>query len=71
MTYDHDPRLVDIPADHISFVSRLVSEFGLVDAARRLKLSRTGVLGVLAIGRTMPGTAALVREAVAERRNNA
>lgn len=58
-----DPRLVEVPIDHISHVSRLVSEIGLVAAAQRLRLSRTAVLGVLATGRSMPGTASILREA--------
>jgi len=68
MTRDKDPRLVDVPIAHLSFVSQAVAEFGLAGAPKKLGgLSRTAILQVLAMGRAMPGSLAILREAYSQR----
>jgi hypothetical protein len=67
MTRDKDPRLVEVPLQHLSFVSQTVAEFGLAGATKKLRLSRTAILQVLAMGKAMPGSLALLREAYAQR----
>jgi hypothetical protein len=65
---EKDPRLADVPIDHLSFVSKTVAEFGLAGATQKLKLSRTAILQVLAMGCAMPGSLAILREAFAAQR---
>ena len=68
MTKDKDPRLVEVPLQHLSFVSQTVAEFGLAGATKKLRLSRTAILQVLAMGCAMPGSLAILREAFAAHR---
>ena len=68
MTRDKDPRLVTVPIEHLSFVSQTVAALGLAGATQRLKLSRTAILQVLAMGSAMPGSLAILREAYAAQR---
>jgi len=60
----HDPRLVTVPAEHRAYVVALLRELGPRAAAKRLGLGRTAVLGIVALGECMPGTAAILREAI-------
>ena len=62
-----DPRLVEVPVALISFVAEIVNETGLVAASKRLKMSKTSVLGVLGTGKLMPGTLALLTAAHSQR----
>ncbi len=50
--------------DHLAKISEMVDRDGLVVACKRLKLSRTAVLGILATGRGMPGSASILRESL-------
>ncbi len=62
-----DARLTEVPVEHIAVISEMVQRDGIVIACKRLKLSRTAVLGILATGRGMPGSASILREAIARR----
>jgi hypothetical protein len=61
----HDPRLVAVPQSHRDFLRDTVSRLGPRAAAKYLGIGRTAIIGTIALGECMPGTAALVREAVA------
>jgi hypothetical protein len=59
----HDPRLVKVPEEHREYAATLLRELGPRAAAKHLGLGRGALLGILATGECMPGTAALMREA--------
>lgn len=56
-----------IPQEHREYLAEVFREKGPRNAAMYLGIGRTALLGILARGECMPGTAALVREAVARR----
>jgi len=67
MTKDQDSRLCAVPIEHLSYVSQTVTALGLAPACKKLGLSRSAVLQILAFGSGMPGSLALLREAYAQR----
>jgi len=60
----HDPRLVEIPAEHLAYLRDIVDRRGIPGACRILGVGRVALLGAIARGHAMPGTAALIREAI-------
>lgn len=60
----HDKRTKPVPPDVRDFVCRVVDERGPTGAARALAVSRSVVLAVVAGADVLPGTLALLREAV-------
>ena len=58
---------VRIPTEHVALVADLHRRFGPRSAAKQLRLGRAAMLTVLATGEASPGTAALLREALARR----
>lgn len=59
-----DPRLVDVPPDQRDRVAEIIRRQGIPAAQRTLGLGRTALLGIVARGTCMAGTAALLREAL-------
>lgn len=64
MSHVIDPRLVPIPEDHRAQLAELVESRGITEAMRVCGIGRAALLAVIARGRGMPGTAALIREFV-------
>jgi len=64
---NNDRRLVELTPEQRQAVSEAVDRVGLVAAAKELGLGRTTVLSILARGRVLPGTGALLREALMRR----
>ncbi len=67
MTFDtpqKKPRTVPIPAEIRVRVAALVDELGPRKAAERLSLSKSATLAVACGAHCMPGTLALVQEAL-------
>lgn len=59
--------VVRIPLEHVAFVAEMREQFGARQAEKQLGLGRGAQLGVIANGEGSPGTAAILREAVAKR----
>ena len=62
-----DPRLVVVPDAHRAYVADVIRRRGIPGAARILRIGRTAMLGIVARGTCMAGTAALLREAIARK----
>lgn len=68
MPYDaHDARLVEIPPEHVEYLRDVIERRGVIRAAKLVGVGRTALLGVMARGTALPGTAALLREAMRRR----
>jgi hypothetical protein len=63
----HDPRMVRLPPDQQAYVTDILHRCGTPHAARILRLSKSTVARIVATGACLPGTAALVREALSRR----
>jgi hypothetical protein len=61
------PRAVRVPVEYIAVVAALQERVGPRQAAQELGLGRAALLGVVATGKALPGTVALLREALARR----
>jgi hypothetical protein len=59
-----DPRLVAIPDAHLEYLRDVLERRGVPTACRILGVGRTALLGALVRGEALPGTAALIREAM-------
>lgn len=59
-----DPRLVAIPETHLEYLRDVLKRRGVPMACRILGVGRTALLGALVRGEALPGTAALIREAI-------
>jgi hypothetical protein len=62
----HDPRTLQVPEAILSKARELLSELGPIRGGKRLGISRNALLSILATGRAMPGTLALIERATAE-----
>lgn len=62
-----DPRLVPLPTDHLAYLRDITERRGLRAAGRILGLPRDTLARCIATGACMPGTAALLREALRRR----
>lgn len=62
-----DRRCVDVPPELIAQVHVTLREHGPRRAAARLGISRSAVLSIIGTGRAMPGTVALLRQALTTR----
>jgi len=62
-----DFRLVPVPQDHRALAAELLARVGPRAAAEQIKIGRNALLGIVARGECMPGTAALLREWVGGR----
>lgn len=60
----HDPRTLAVPPEIRAHAQRLLNDLGPRRAAAALGVSRTAITGVVSTGRAMPGTLALMREAL-------
>ncbi len=63
----HDARLVPIPPEHLEYLRDILARRGGRRAEDILQVSRHTMYRVLAVGAGMPGTAALIREAIRRR----
>ena len=62
MRLKHDARTVVVPPRILDRARRALDDLGAVAASRELGISRNALLGMLATGRSMPGTVALVTQ---------
>jgi hypothetical protein len=61
------PRVIRVPVEFCAVVAELQERVGPRQAAQELGLGRAALLGVVATGKALPGTIALLREALARR----
>lgn len=59
--------VIRIPVEQIAVVAELKERIGPRAAAQQLGFSRVALLGIIANGEAAPGTASLLREALARR----
>ena len=62
-----DRRLVPLPAEHLEYLRDITTRRGLRAAGKILGLPRDTLARCIATGACMPGTAALLREAIRRR----
>lgn len=67
MAHVRDPRLVDVDPAHQQLLAHLVETQGMTRAMALTGIGRSALLGILARGACLSGTAALLREFVRER----
>ena len=61
------PRVIRVPVEFCAVVVELQERLGPSQAAKELGLGRAALLGIAATGKALPGTVALLREALARR----
>ncbi|HEY4158682.1 MAG TPA: hypothetical protein VGM29_11320 [Polyangiaceae bacterium] len=63
--------VVPVPVEQVATVAELYQQLGPRGAAAKLGIGRGALLGVIASGQAMPGTLALLREALERRGRSA
>jgi hypothetical protein len=62
-----DKRLVEIPTEHREYAQVVIERIGIIRACELIGVSRVALLGVIARGEGMPGTAAIFERAYSRR----
>jgi hypothetical protein len=67
MSFMHQPRTIEVPAELLATARAALDTHGPKRGGELLGISRNALVGIVATGRAMPGTIALIQQKQAQK----